>query len=190
MEGEELRAGKARVREELIKPLERLGMSRKPAVKVEDHGAFLDELQARLAYMTRDNLRALREVVEVNAHGKDRDRWPPAVFICNQARRLQAPPASESRLVRTYLQSGAGRAALSGGYVVELFLYLKKHGRPPTEFCVKRMREEAEEGARARARLERLVAVQAATESERAELDAYGALLARCEDLVKAGSDA
>ena len=111
MEGQELREGKARVRAVLIDPLEAGGMQRRSGQKVEDHAAVLASLEARLAYMTEASLAALAEVVERHAGGSRQDRWPGEVPICNWARRIQEPPASESRLVRSYLQSGAGRRA-------------------------------------------------------------------------------
>ena len=147
MEGEDLRDGKARVRRVLIDPLVDRGMVRKRGVTVEDHDRFLDGLAARLAYMSEANLSALSEVVVIYAEGPKKNQWPVDVSICNWARRLQEPPASVSRLVRTYLQSGAGRAAKEGGYLVELFFYLKKHGAPPNAYSLSEIRRKGEDNA-------------------------------------------
>lgn len=185
MEGDELRAGKRRVREELIEPLERGGMRRKSGAKVEDHEAFLAGIEARLAYMTRENLAALREVVERYAGGKLKDIWPGEVPIINWARRLQEPPVSQSRLVRSYLQSGAGSAAAKGGYVVELFDYLKKYGQPPNTYSISEIRRRAEDNARWRARVRRLNENGDATPSEMAELHAYYERRRLCLDIIK-----
>ena len=151
MEGQELKDGKERVRTHLIAPLVRRGMVRKRGRSVEDHQKMLDSLEARLAYMAADRLAALAEVVERYAEGPKKNIWPAEVSITNWARRLQEPPASESRLVRSYLQSGAGDAAKSGGYVVELFLYLKKYGAPPNDYSMKEIRSQADDNRRKRA---------------------------------------
>ncbi|WP_407496824.1 hypothetical protein [Pseudooceanicola sp. MF1-13] len=148
MEGEELRQGKARVRAILIDPLERRGMKRKRNVSQDDHARFLDGLSARLAYMAEDRLAALAEVVERMATGKLQDIWPSEVTIINNARRLQAPPVSQSRLVRTYLQSAAGDAAEAGGYLVELMAYLKRVGNVPGQYAMDTIRKEADDNAR------------------------------------------
>ncbi len=133
MEGEALRAGKERVRENLILPLTKGGMIRKRGMPKAAEDEMLANLEARLAYMTADNLKALAEVLERYAGGKHKNVWPAEVSIYNWARAIQFPPASESRLVRSYLQSAAGSAAEVGGYLVELFWYLKKFGAPPEQ---------------------------------------------------------
>lgn len=148
MEGRELKEGKALVRINLIEPLVKGGMVRKRGQTVEDHQKMLTSLEARLAYMRADRLAALAEVVEHFAEGSKKNVWPAEVSIINWARRLQEPPASQSRLVRSYLQSGAGSAALAGGYVVELFIHLKKYGTPPNDFTMKGIREGADSNAR------------------------------------------
>ena len=51
MEGEELRAGKERVRRHLIEPLVGIGMVRKKGVTIDTHKTVLESLAARLAYM-------------------------------------------------------------------------------------------------------------------------------------------
>lgn len=155
MEGQELRDGKNRVRLVLIDPLVSRGMVRKRGRSVEDHQKMLDSLAARLAYMDADRLAALAEVVERQAEGPRKNIWPAEVSITNWARRLQEPPASASRLVRSYLQSGAGDAAVSGGYLVELFQYLKKYGAPPNDYSLKTIRESAEVNRRTCASIER-----------------------------------
>lgn len=148
MEGEELRKGKERVRQLLIEPLEGQGMKRKRTVTVEDHARFLGSICARLAYMTEGNLQALAEVVARYADGPRKDVWPSELTIINNATRLQTPPASQSRLVRTYLQSAAGDAAERGGYLVELFAHLKRFGAPPNSYALETIRREADGNAR------------------------------------------
>lgn len=147
MEGQELRDGRKRVKDHLIDPLNRKGMIRNRNTSVSDHEQMLTDLQNFLAYMTIENLAALEEVVERNAEGRNKNLWPVEVSIRNWARRLQMPSASESRLVRSYLQSSAGQAALDGGFLVELFLYLKKMGIPPNDYAYVVIRDEAKQNA-------------------------------------------
>lgn len=156
MEGEALREGKARVREVLIDPLVNAGMTRHGKMTVEQEAAMIERIVSRLAYMGEDALAALREVVEAHARGRSRDAWPSELFILNSARRIEAPPATVSRLVRSMLQSASGDAAEAGGYLVELFRYLRRHGRPPTEtYCHDLIRAQAEDNQRRRARIRR-----------------------------------
>ena len=81
MEGEELRAGKERVRKHLIEPLVGIGMVRKKGVTIDTHQTVLESLAARLAYMDEEFLGALAEVVETHAVGPDKDQWPAVTLI-------------------------------------------------------------------------------------------------------------
>jgi len=154
MEGEALREGKERVRQNLIVPLTARGLVRHTGATVAGHEATMDALSARLAYMTTPNLQALAEVVERNAVGKARNRWPTEVMICGWARQLQLPPPSDSHLVTTYLRSGAGRRARSEGWLVDLYLYLKKAGRPPNDYVIRDLKVDADTAMRRRTRIE------------------------------------
>lgn len=153
MEGAELKEGRQRVADLLIEPLTRKGMIRPAGMKADAFGAMCETLKSRLAYMSPDKLQALAEVVEVNATGKARNRWPREVTVCNWAWRLQRPPASVSRLVRSYLQSEAGKAAARGGYLVELFEHLREFGVPLNEFTWSQIRAAADEN---RAKVKRI----------------------------------
>ncbi|PIE15164.1 MAG: hypothetical protein CSA68_07380 [Rhodobacterales bacterium] len=186
MEGQELKDGKERVRVNLIDPLVSRGMVRNRGQKVEGHQAMLDRLEARLAYMAADQLSALAEVVERYAGGAKKNVWPAEVSIINWARELQQPPASESRLVRSYLQSAAGDAALSGGYVVELFSFLKKYGAPPNGYSMKNIRSDADCNNRKRLRVERALEDGRADPQDVRWLQGYMALRQRCLGIIKA----
>lgn len=186
MEGQELREGKERVRMNLIEPLVKGGMVRKRGQKVEDHDKFLASLEARLAYMAEDRLQALAEVVERYAGGPQKNVWPAEVSIMNWARLLQEVPASESRLVRSYLQSRAGDAAQSGGYLVELFVYLKRFGAPPNDYSMKGIREEAEYNRCRRVGIERNREKGRASPRDLSWLQSYMDTRRRCLDIIKA----
>lgn len=189
MEGAELKEGKARVREHLIDPLERDGLVRKRGVTLQAHQDRLDGLAARLAYMTAENLRALAEVVATYGGGPRKDVWPTDVSICNWARRLQTPPISESRLVRSYIQSAAGMAAIDGGYVVELFEHLKRYGAPPDVYSLSKIRTEADQRKGRRARIERERERGIASQPDLDWLERQSAVFARCMAIVEKATE-
>lgn len=183
MEGEELRLGKERVQVHLVGPLEAKGMVRKRGCSVEEHERFVATICARLAYMTERNLMALADVVERYAGGKQRDVWPSEVSICNWACRLQVPPASQSRFVRTYLQSAAGDAAAAGGYLVELLAHLKKMGTPPNDYVLAQMRADADANRRRLDNIPRDHAQGRASPSDLAWMRDYMAARQLCLDI-------
>lgn len=189
MEGEALRDGKDRVRQNLITPLVKAGMVRKRGVTQASEDEMLANLEARLAYMTEANLKALAEVVTTYASGKHHNNWPAEVSIYNWARRIQLPPASESRLVRSYLQSAAGRAALNGGYLVELFMHLKKWGAPPNDFSMSEIKRKASENQGARDRIKREQASGRASQRDLDWVASYFQALERCEGVIAAKSE-
>lgn len=183
MEGKELKAGKARVREFLIDPLERSGMRRKRSISVAEHEAFLAGLEAKLAYMSAEGLGALEEVVRRLAGGADRSQWPSEISITNNAARIEEPPAEVSRLVRTFLASKAGEAAAAGGYQVELFSYLRRNGIPPNSYAIKELQERARNNQRQIREIEARKAQGRASSVDLAWLEGYREILARCQSI-------
>jgi hypothetical protein len=194
MEGEELREGKARVAVCLIAPLMDAGMQRKRGVSLEAHDKAMASLCACLAHMSAENLQALAEVVEIHAGGPNKNTWPDVVSVKNWARALQAPSASDSRLVRTYLQSAAGQRAVSEGYAVELYSFLKKNGAPPQgDYTFGQIKTRADDHRRTRQRIEADQQAGRATPSELAWLSGYWDAHGRCMDIINskgAGHDA
>jgi len=186
MEGAALREGRERVKTHLIDPLVQKGMQRKQGWTVDHEVAFLDRLQNYLAYMTADNLKGLAETVERMAAGKQKDRWPKELTIRNCARNLQSPPMGMSRLVRSYIQSGAGVAARDGGYLVELFDYLKKWGAPPNSFSLEEIMGEAAANRERRAR----VKAGRGTQREQLWFDGYMRRRRLCLELLDAKKEA
>jgi len=185
MEGEELRAGKARVREHLIDPLNAIGMVRKKGLTLETHRMALEGLAARLSYMDVGFLCALAEVVEAHALGPDKDQWPSIPNITSWARALQEPPASESRLVRSFLQSAPGQRAVDGGYIVELRRFLKRNGRPPSDYDMRQIRDEAASNERQRQIISANIDSGRASEADRQWLSGWNAAHATCMTIVE-----
>lgn len=160
-------------------------MVRKRGKSAEAHRDWLDRLAARLAYMSADKLQDLAEVVAVYGGGKRKDQWPSDLSICNWARSLQKPPISESRLVRSYIQSAAGRAAIDGGYVVELFDHLKRYGAPPDAYAFSMIRQEADRNRGRCARIDRERERGVAGLADLNWLERQDAIRARCMAIVE-----
>lgn len=188
MEGEALRQGRNRVQEHLIAPLEARGMRRKRSMTEADHAALLDRLRSRLAYMDIRHLQSLAEQVEAMAGGKHLDTWPSEVTICNLARRTQTPPASESRKVRTWLQSAAGRDALAEDWHVEVFYWLKDNPGVPPDFVCTRLRAEAADRRRDHDRLRDKVRRGAATDSDLAPMRQFQRVSNHVRAIVEAAA--
>jgi hypothetical protein len=185
-------SGRAKVRALLIEPLVQAGLQR-PKGKdhnVDTHAAFLDRLQDRLSYLDADLLVTLQEVVLTHAEGPARNLWPALATIINNAHRLRQPPDDERHIMTTWLRSIEGPRALEGGYLVELHSFLRKHGRPPSDFDMKAIRLGAAENQRRVTRVAELIA--AGRGDSRADdlawLDAYRQRQAYCEALVRDGA--
>lgn len=189
MEREELRQGKKRVQEFLIGRLTQRGMirpSNRSAAKLEE---MKTRLEARLAYMTEAGLIELAETVAAWADGARKDRWPAEISIVNKAETIEKCPSSDSQLIRTYIESGAGTRAKSEGYLVELYSYLKKFGHygRPNHFAFTQIKQTAEENARRRDRLEERTAAGGMLDPhDRDWLARYWATFQRCEAIIQA----
>lgn len=174
MDEQALKEGKDRVRRHLTGLLAGRGMVRRPGVSVADHAATLASIEARLAYLSADQLDALAEVVERHAGGKHRNRWPAEASVMNWAVRIQAPPPSDSRFVRSYMASAPGRRALEQDYVTELWRHIKHHGpRPLTGYELTKIRDEADQNRRLRLRIKGQIERGVAGPADMAWLDAY-----------------
>lgn len=188
MDGQdETRAGREAVRELLIKPLADAGLKRPGRMKADDHSAALEKLVERLAYMSPQNLATLAEVVLDNAPGERDLIWPSCGVIWKWARALQQPPENERAIMSSWLRSVEGPIAREGGYLVELYLWLRQHGRPPLDYDMRMIREKAAENAHARELIADRTRRGVASADDGKWLDWYGRMERRCLDLVEAG---
>lgn len=178
MEGVELEQGKERVKACLLDRLDRIGMRRAKGMTAARHEAMFDRLQCLLAYMPAEMLLALAEVIERNARGVLRNQWPDEATLRNWARDLMPPPPSESRLVRTYVQS-VGEHALAGGHLTEIYLYLKRFGKPPNDGGWRLIRDRAKENASRKAR-----AIERGDKNELNWLEGYDRNAARALEIL------
>ncbi len=181
--------GRAAVRALLVEPLEQDGLVRGGRETAAQHAAMIDRLCDRLAYMDPAHLATLREVVLRVAEGELRNRWPALATIWNLAVRLQPPPDEEARLIVSWFASIEGPRARAEGHLVELYRFLRRMGRPPGQYEMKAIREEAAENARRRVRVEEWLRAGRAQPSEAEWLAGYRAVQDRCERLVAAGEE-
>lgn len=187
--GEGKARGRAVVRAELVEPLQADGLVRPPRETAASHAAMIDRLCDRLAYLDAGQLAVLREVVLRAAEGEARNRWPAFATIWNLAVRLYPPPDEEDRLIASWFASVEGPKARDQGFMVELYLFLRRMHRPPGQYELKGLREEAAENARRRVRVEEWLRAGRAQPSEADWHARYTAMQARCLRLVEAGEE-
>ena len=143
-------AGRALVREVLIRPLLAAGLKRARNQSEATQAACLDHLIGQLDHMSADNLRTLVDVVMDAAAvpGPARGVWPAEVLILGWARGLQPRPFRLHRVVTSWLASIEGPQAEAGGWLVPLFRFLRQHHVPPTDYHMSKIKEQAREDSR------------------------------------------
>lgn len=174
----ETQSGRDAVRTLLIEPLRLAGLVRARKFTIAEHDAQMKKLVNRLAYMRADNLITLFETVIDNAVGDRATQWPAYALIWKWARRLQMPPDNERHIMNSWLRSVEGPIARQGGYLAELYLWLKKHGRPPSDYDTARIRDEAKDRTHRRELGSRL---------DLDEMEYYARVERHCLDLVEGG---
>ena len=179
---------RARVRRLLIEPLTKDGLVRGKGLTLDEHAAFLDKLADKVGYLDDAMLVTLAELVLNMAEGVARNHWPAFATIWNVATRLRRPPDDESHIMCSWLVSVEGPIAQEAGHLVELYLWLRKHGCPPSDFVLKTIRQEAAENARTRARIGRDLQAGSARASDVEWLNGYLRTLDYCEGLVARGA--
>ena len=182
--------GRARVRAELIEPLEEMGMARKRGRSIEQHKAMQARLADKLSYMTAVNLRGLRDWVVRIAAGKARDTWPREVSILSAAWNIQTPPPRQSDYANSIIWSAMGQRAHDGDYLVELFQIAKKMGPPPNRYVISKLRDQARDNRARRDRIKEYIATGRATAEEMAWLDRYHDDLALCMAIIESKGQA
>ncbi|KZX99909.1 MULTISPECIES: hypothetical protein [unclassified Sulfitobacter] len=140
--------GQKRVRILLIDQLERMGLTRPAGMTKAQLAAMQDELCQRLAYMSEDGLGALAEDMAGRGGGKERDRFPLAARVLEQARRIEAPQADASPLVRKVFAARLGQEALARGFAPELMRWLRANRQWPTSYVVKGIEDGARDNLR------------------------------------------
>ena len=129
-------AGRALVREAVIRPLQAAGLRRARGQTEAAQAAAIDHLIGQLDHMTAENLRTLADVVIDHAAtpGPAQGHWPAEVLIIGWARGLQPRPFRLSRIVTSWLASIEGPKADAGGWLVPLYRFLRLRQVPPTPY--------------------------------------------------------
>jgi hypothetical protein len=138
-------AGRALVRETLIKPLQASGLRRGKGQTEKALADSLEHLVGQLDHMTADNLHTLADVVldKAAAPGPQQGVWPAEVLIRAWGHGLQPRQFRLHRIVTSWLASVEGPVAEAGGWLVPLFRFLRQHHRPPTPYDLTAIREQA-----------------------------------------------
>lgn len=140
--------GEKRVRQLLIDPLMKRGLAKPASLTKDQFAGMVDDLCARLAYMSDVNLMALEEQVAGNPGGKDRDRLPIANTILEWAAQIQPPGEDASPLIRAVFANPLGLDALTGGWAPELLAELRTNRRWPNAWVIKTIKDKAADPVR------------------------------------------
>lgn len=179
--------GKRAVRSYFIEPLNDDGLIRDRRTKASDHDVFLKKLETKLGYMSRDNLDRLREVVLNSAMGPSLNVWPKFATVWNYAKILQSPPDDHNPIMNSWLHSIEGPKLRDNGTLVETYLFLRKHGRPPHGYERIKIADAARENARKRVMVIERVGWGSATDDDQKWLSWYDALAQTCTEIVEGG---
>ncbi|OWU83818.1 hypothetical protein ATO6_15420 [Oceanicola sp. 22II-s10i] len=121
---------RGRVRRLVIHPCQEAGIRFPARTDEAKNRAFLARLCDELDYLTDQHLTQVADWITRNGDGSARCFWPARAGILGTAHRYQ-PRLLEETSLGGYLQSRAGEDAVARGDLVEVFLYLEKHLRPP-----------------------------------------------------------
>lgn len=192
MNSEDQASGEKRVKSTLIEPLQRLGLTRPTTLNAAKFQDMLNELAQRLAYLSEENLLALSDWVQANPGGPNGDRFPIALKILAEARKVQQPDGGPSPLIRSVFGNALGQEALAAGWAPELLLNLRKFRKWPGGFTVSQIRDSAHDALRRLEDIEmRLTRGREVSPDDAAWRHKRRAQLQKCQDiadLVKTGS--
>lgn len=175
----------ARVRDELFGRLD--GLARPKGLTIEAFERMRGAVMRKLAYMKPENLAGLAELIIRHAHN---GVMPREALILHWAFTLEVPPPRESDYVASVMRSAMGRAALEGGYAVEMMRTAARLGPPPGRYQISKIKEDAAQNARRRDEMRALVErCEGLRQSDQEWLDRYHADLALAETMVAGGAE-
>jgi hypothetical protein len=185
MNEKEQAAGEKRVQDMLIKPLEALGLTKPGTMRMGQFEVMKKELRQMLAYMQAKNLEELREWCEAHPGGKERDRFPIALHILKEARRIEPPDTGPSPLMVKVFAHPLGREAMAKGWSPELLTWLKGNRSWPGNFTLSQIKAAADDPVRRLEDIETRLARGDAVSAEEAQFrDRRRAALQRCQDIA------
>lgn len=180
--------GREAVRVHFVQRVQDAGLGRPKGLTEASYAEMLKGLVEWLAYMQVENLKTLAEIV-VEAALIGRGKCPSEVFIKQTAKNLQDKPAIENRIFTSWLASVEGPKAQQGGYLVELFRFLRVRNAPPSGYDIRKIHEEADANQRTRYMISGRLERDVATPEDRAWMAAYAADKAAANDIVWAGAE-
>lgn len=180
-------AGKAVVREILLRPLSALPMPR--GVQVADYERLAD----RLSYLNPEALRGLAEYAlrqsGVARTTKGGSRRPLPELLRAWAYGIQPPPPHESEFVGSVMRSVLGAEARDGGWHVQLYRHLRRFGPPlaKSEYAKQQLRDQAERDRLELARVKERLGVGQQSRDDRIFMTAWHDDLRNAEALIEQG---
>ena len=185
MNSEDQAAGEKRVQEILIDPCLKLGMTKHSTLTKAAFEEMLKSLRQMLSYMTADNLIDLRDKVQANPAGPDRDRFPKSITILPWAHGFQEPVAGPSPLIRKVMTGDVGKEALANGWAPELLDYVKADRKWPKAYSQSLIKRSADNPMRRLEDIElRLSRNDHVTPEECAFRSLRRAAIQRCQDIA------
>ncbi|MEH6521208.1 hypothetical protein [Sulfitobacter sp.] len=189
MDNDKEETGRKKVRAYFLNPLNEAGMVRKRTDTVEKHKKTMTALADKLAYMSPEKLRGLRQYVVRLASGKAGNVWPSEQSIERAAYDLQTPPPRKSDYAQSLVRSAMGQRANDEGWVVELFQIAKKIGPPPNRYIISKLKEEADDNRRRRGRVAEYIKSGSESPHDRAWLAQYHSDLDECLAIINDKSE-
>lgn len=178
-------SGERRVRDKLVKPLQRRGLARPASLTVAAFEEMCADLCKRLAYMSDLGLEALEEMAASQPSGKDKDRFPIGQKILGWAGDIEPPGDSASPLIRKVFASGLGQDALREGWAPELLSEVRRTRRWPNAFVVSTVQRRADDAVRQLVNLDaKLARGEDLPPSDAAWRDHRRADLQRCQEIA------
>ena len=181
--------GEKRVKRMLVDPLLRRGLVRPSGMTKASFDEMVDDMCAKLAYMTDENLAALEEHAASLPGGKEKDRFPIANRILEWAGDFQQPGDDASPLIRAVFAHQIGKDAIAEGWAPELLKKLRDKRIWPKGYALKVVREEADGSVRRLTILEERLAHGAELTPEEVRWrDRRRAVIAKCERIAEMGA--
>jgi len=148
MNEQEQKAGRERVREHLVKPLDETLRLRRPR-KIRTgaaHKAALDEICDRLWYLSEDDLFIVRETI-IRTLTPEAE-WPPAAVVIGWGQTLRRKPEGVSQRVVRLVQWAAAKDGIDDAILPAFYRWLQHHNRVPGAFDMREIARTASENDR------------------------------------------
>lgn len=182
-------AGRAVVNRLLINRLTDAGLRAPKGRTTAALADVLHHLADRLDHMTPDNLATLADTVLDHAArpGPDQGRWPSEVLVIGWADALQPRPWQMKRIVWSWLASVRGPEAEAGGWLVQLYRFLRDKPRAPLPGDILQLQRQSAEDNRTALLIRERMARGVQRDDDRQWLAAYLADEAQARAYVDQG---